>query len=72
MPRRLGGAVKSKLTAKPSDGFVYELTSQGIMTYCLTLDPDADSYVKRIFGMNNDAIIDNLQKLPVLFATITK
>jgi hypothetical protein len=55
---------------------VEELYSQGVMCYCLTLDPNADSYVKRIFGMNNYTIIDNVQrlpeKLPVLFASITK
>jgi hypothetical protein len=55
---------------------VEELYSQGIMSYCLTLDPNADSYVKRIFGMNNYTIIDNVQrlpeKLPLLFANITK
>ncbi|MBI5042154.1 MAG: VWA domain-containing protein [Gammaproteobacteria bacterium] len=55
---------------------VEELYSHGVMCYCLTLDPNADSYVKRIFGMNNYTIIDNVQrlpeKLPVLFASITK
>jgi nitric oxide reductase NorD protein len=54
---------------------VEELYSKGIQTYCLTLDPDADAYVKRIFGMNNYTIIDHVnrlpEKLPVLFATLT-
>ena len=54
---------------------VEELYSKGIMSYCLTLDPHADSYVKRIFGANNYTIIDHVQrlpeKLPVLFATLT-
>jgi nitric oxide reductase NorD protein len=54
---------------------VEELYSRGIMTYCLTLDADADTYVKRIFGMNNYTIIDHVnrlpEKLPVLFATLT-
>jgi nitric oxide reductase NorD protein len=54
---------------------VEELYSKGIMTYCLTLDADADAYVKRIFGMNNYTIIDHVnrlpEKLPVLFATLT-
>ncbi|TCK19521.1 nitric oxide reductase activation protein [Thiogranum longum] len=54
---------------------VEELYSRGVMSYCLTLDPNADSYVKRIFGMNNYTIIDNVEKLPeklpVLFATLT-
>jgi nitric oxide reductase NorD protein len=54
---------------------VEELYSKGIMSYCLTLDADADAYVKRIFGMNNYTIIDHVdrlpEKLPVLFATLT-
>jgi nitric oxide reductase NorD protein len=55
---------------------VEELYSKGILTYCLTLDPNADSYVKRIFGANNYTIVDNVEKLPeqlpVLFASLTK
>jgi hypothetical protein len=55
---------------------VEELYTKGIMTYCLTLDPDADNYVKRIFGANNYTIIDHVdrlpEKLPVLFASLTK
>ena len=54
---------------------VEELYTRGIMTYCLTLDRNADNYVKRIFGANNYTIIDHVQrlpeKLPVLFATLT-
>ncbi|MEA3244419.1 MAG: VWA domain-containing protein [Pseudomonadota bacterium] len=54
---------------------VEELYSKGVMSYCLTLDANADTYVKRIFGANNYTIIDNVQrlpeKLPVLFATLT-
>jgi len=54
---------------------VEELYSKGILSYCLTLDPNADAYVKRIFGANNYTIIDNVDKLPeqlpVLFASLT-
>jgi nitric oxide reductase NorD protein len=54
---------------------VEELYSKGVHTYCLTLDADADAYVKRIFGVNNYTIIDHVnrlpEKLPVLFATLT-
>jgi nitric oxide reductase NorD protein len=54
---------------------VEELYTRGVLTYCLTLDPDADAYVKRIFGMNNYTIIDHVQRLPeqlpVLFAALT-
>jgi hypothetical protein len=54
---------------------VEELYSTGVLTYCLTLDPNADDYVKRIFGENNYTIIDNVdrlpEKLPTLFASLT-
>ena len=54
---------------------VEELYSKGILTYCLTLDSNADAYVKRIFGENNYTIIDHVQrlpeKLPTLFASLT-
>ena len=54
---------------------VEELYTKGIMTYCLTLDPNADTYVKRIFGANNYTIVDHVdrlpEKLPTLFASLT-
>ncbi|MDQ7014899.1 MAG: nitric oxide reductase activation protein NorD [Gammaproteobacteria bacterium] len=54
---------------------VEELYSTGVLTYCLTLDPQADSYVKRIFGDNNYTIIDHVdrlpEQLPLLFASLT-
>lgn len=55
---------------------VDELWSRGVMTYCLTLDANADSYVKRIFGENNYTIVDHVdrlpEKLPTLFASLTR
>ncbi|MDH5360863.1 MAG: nitric oxide reductase activation protein NorD [Gammaproteobacteria bacterium] len=55
---------------------VEELYGKGILSYCLTLDPNADSYVKRIFGANNYTVVDNVDKLPeqlpVLFASLTR
>jgi nitric oxide reductase NorD protein len=54
---------------------VEELYTNGVLTYCLTLDPNADSYVKRIFGESNYTVIDNVdrlpEKLPTLFASLT-
>ncbi len=54
---------------------VEELYTKGVLSYCLTLDPLADNYVKRIFGENNYTIIDNVdrlpEKLPTLFASLT-
>ncbi len=55
---------------------VEELYTTGVLTYCLTLDPHADDYVKRIFGQNNYTVIDHVdrlpEQLPLLFASLTK
>ncbi len=55
---------------------VEELHTRGVQTYCLTLDPDADSYVKRIFGESSYTIVDHVQRLPerlpTLFASLTR
>ena len=55
---------------------VAELRKDGISAYCLTLDPEADRYVSRIFGPTNYTIIDKVErlpeKLPMLFANLTK
>ena len=55
---------------------VEELHTKGVYSYCLTLDPHADNYVKRIFGANNYTVIDHVdrlpEKLPTLFASLTR
>jgi len=54
---------------------VDDLQQQGIQSYCLTLDPNADEYVRRIFGTGRYTIVDRVtrlpEKLPMLFATLT-
>ena len=54
---------------------VEDLATQGIYTYCLTLDPNADRYVARIFGENHYSIVDNVERLPErlpnVFAALT-
>ncbi len=55
---------------------VNELSSKGITTYCISLDPHADDYVADIFGRNNYTVIDRVErlpeKLPKLFMSLTK
>ena len=54
---------------------VQELDQKGIYSYCISLDPHADDYVKDIFGKQY-MVIDNVdklpEKLPSLFAKLTK
>jgi nitric oxide reductase activation protein len=55
---------------------VEELASRGVLTYCLTLDPKADDYVSRIFGVRNFMVVDHVnrlpEKLPMLYAGLTR
>ena len=54
---------------------VEELRMKGIHSYCLTLDPQADRYVARIFGENQYSIVDHVERLPerlpAVFAALT-
>lgn len=54
---------------------VEDLVMQGIHSYCLTLDPNADRYVARIFGENRYSIVDQVERLPerlpAVFAALT-
>jgi len=54
---------------------VDQLSAQGIHSYCLTLDPQADAYVSRIFGPNHYSIVDNVmalpERLPRMFSALT-
>ncbi|NIP71688.1 MAG: VWA domain-containing protein [Gammaproteobacteria bacterium] len=54
---------------------VEELATAGVVTHCLTLDPEADTYVSRIFGANRYTVVDHVQRLPErlpqLFASLT-
>ncbi len=54
---------------------VEELATAGVMSYCLTLDPEADEYVSRIFGPNRYTVVDHVQRLPerlpALFVSLT-
>ncbi|MFV1993021.1 MAG: nitric oxide reductase activation protein NorD, partial [Acidiferrobacterales bacterium] len=53
---------------------VQELDQDGIYTFCINLDPNADEYVADIFG-NQYTVIDKVEKLPeklpMVFARLT-
>jgi len=55
---------------------VEEAGRSGILTYCMSLDPRADQYVSRIFGMRNCMVVDHVmrlpEKLPLLYASLTR
>lgn len=49
---------------------------QGVTAFCLSLDPRADGYVSRIFGVRHYRVVDRVQRLPetlpVLYAALTR
>ena len=55
---------------------VEEVAKFGVTTYCMSLDPRADTYVSRIFGQKNYMVVDHVQrlpeKLPLLYAGLTR
>jgi len=54
---------------------VEEQTRYGVATFCISLDPAADQYVTRIFGVRNYLVLDHLrrlpEKLPLLYMRLT-
>jgi hypothetical protein len=54
---------------------VEELDSQGITTFCLSLDPKADDYVRDIFG-THWRVLDRIERLPeqlpMLYLSLTR
>ena len=54
---------------------VEENSRHGVFTYCMSLDPKADRYVSRIFGMRNYMVLDHIrrlpEKLPMLYVRVT-
>jgi len=55
---------------------VEEAGRNGVVTYCMSLDPRADQYVSRIFGAKNYMVVDQVarlpEKLPLLYAGLTR
>jgi nitric oxide reductase NorD protein len=55
---------------------VEDVGRDGVVPFCLTLDPRADQYVARIFGARNYLILDHVERLPerlpLLYAGLTR
>lgn len=55
---------------------VEEASRNGVLTYCMSLDPRADQYVSRIFGARHFMVVDRVErlpeKLPLLYAGLTR
>lgn len=49
---------------------VHEGRRSGVQTFCVALDPQADPYVRSIFGWNNYRIVDEPNRLPAQLSTL--
>ncbi|MDO8767259.1 MAG: VWA domain-containing protein [Burkholderiaceae bacterium] len=49
---------------------VHEGRRAGVQSFCVALDPQADPYVRRIFGWNNYRIVDEPNRLPTQLSTL--
>jgi nitric oxide reductase NorD protein len=49
---------------------VHEGRRAGVQTFCVALDPQADPYVRRIFGWNNYRIVDEPNRLSAQLSTL--
>ncbi|WP_334135047.1 nitric oxide reductase activation protein NorD [Tepidimonas sp.] len=49
---------------------VQDLRRDGIVSYCLTLDPRADAYAQRIFGARHYTVLERVQRLPEVLPTL--
>jgi hypothetical protein len=43
---------------------VEELSAKGMTTFCVSLDPRADDYVRQIFGNGRYMVLDRIERLP--------
>jgi len=43
---------------------VVDAGRNGVHTYCISLDPNADEYITRIFGAKNYIVVDHIRSLP--------
>jgi uncharacterized protein YegL len=55
---------------------VIDASRNGIHTYCVSLDPNADEYITRIFGAKNYIVVDHIKCLPEkmlqIYAALTR
>lgn len=49
---------------------VHESRRCGVQSFCVALDPQADPYVRTIFGWNNYRIVDDLPSLPTHLSSL--
>lgn len=62
--RPLDGEYKDDYSLEDTKAALREATRKGIDPFCVTIDRDADSYLRRMYGDVRFAVIDRAEALP--------
>jgi Mg-chelatase subunit ChlD len=63
--RPLDGEYKDEYALEDTKAALLEARRQGIHPFCVTIDREADSYVRRMYGDVHYTVIDRVESLPV-------
>ena len=62
--RPLDGEYKDDYSLEDTKAALREARQQGIDPFCVTIDREADSYLRRMYGDVQYAVIDRVETLP--------
>ena len=62
--RPLDGDYKDEYSLEDTKAALREARQQGVDTFCVTIDRDADSYLRRMYGDVHYSVIDRIEALP--------
>ncbi|HKC93322.1 MAG TPA: hypothetical protein VKB81_04790 [Nitrospira sp.] len=63
--RPLDGDYKDEYALEDTKAALWEARREGIDPFCLTIDREADSYLRRMYGDVHYLVIDRIESLPV-------
>jgi nitric oxide reductase activation protein len=63
--RPLDGDYKDEYSLEDTKAALREARERGIDPFCVTIDRDADRYLRRMYGDVRFAVIDRVESLPV-------
>jgi nitric oxide reductase activation protein len=60
----LDGEYKDEYALEDTKAALREARHEGIHPFCVTIDREADSYVRRMYGLVEYTVIDRVESLP--------
>jgi nitric oxide reductase activation protein len=68
--RPLDGDYKDEYALEDTKAALKEARREGVHPFCVTIDRDADQYLRRMYGNVGYTVIDRVESLPVRLPTI--